>query len=584
MAAVATSLQTSGPPASPPRFPAICACAAITAVVAITAAGLLAAINDPRAHIDPRAQAGLWLVQVTALVGVLLGAWALLPLQPPAVTGFALLAVGWLVPQWAAWSWLPVQLRVVALTAAPLAVAGATMIALRWPPAPARWARTVVRIVCLLTALGAIAMLLAYNPFADPLCSRTCEDMPAPLAGLVTSRAAVLITSVLATGAAVLGAVSTLRISGTPGVIRTAEAVGVAALGVWWAMRAVTWGPTHPSLVQLAAPPLSAAIIGVAVCVSALSLLHTRALLNKLVEQLSGADGILDPAQGAVTAIHFSVPGESRWIDDRGVEIPGDPTAARSVVLSDEIGPAVRLTLGRSSGERDVLNGLTAANRLALSNAHLAAVAKTRLTDVQASQRRLIAVSDAERRRIERDLHDGAQQRLVSAAFHLKLAITRVGPQEAIALSAVVSRLGETLAHLRALAHGVFPSGLLDEGLDVALTELAAASDVPTKLELSGLGGPGELPAEIGTAAFAMAAAALDCVQRPGSATVAVISTHHEAGTLTARVDLVAGDGALRIHDLDDVADRVGAVGGRLIVTVLSTARVAVTAVIPCRW
>jgi len=68
------------------------------------------------------------------------------------------------------------------------------------------------------------------------------------------------------------------------------------------------------------------------------------------------------------------------------------------------------------------------------------------------------------------------------------------------------------------------------------------------------------------------------------SATVAVISTHHEAGTLTARVDLVAGDGELRIHDLDDVADRVGAVGGRLTVTGLSTARVEVTAVIPCGW
>ena len=348
-------------------------------------------------------------------------------------------------------------------------------------------------------------------------------------------------------------------------------------------MCAVTWGPTQPSLVQLAAPPLSAAIIGVAVCVSALSLLHTRALLNKLVEQLSGADGILDPHKAPSPLSTFPCPGNHGGSMIVASRYPGDPTTARSVVLSDEMGPAVRLTLGRS-GERDVLNGLTAANRLALSNAHLAAVAKTRLTDVQASQRRLIAVSDAERRRIERDLHDGAQQRLVSAAFHLKLAITRVGPQEAIALSAVVSGLGETLAHLRALAHGVFPSGLLDEGLDVALTELAAASDVPTKLELSGLGGPGELPAEMGTAAFAVAAAALGCVQRPGSATVAAISTHHEAGTLTTRVDLVAGDGDCEFTTWMMSPTGWARSGGRLIVTVLSTTRVLVTAMIPCRW
>ena len=70
-----------------------------------------------------------------------------------------------------------------------------------------------------------------------------------------------------------------------------------------------------------------------------------------------------------------------------------------------------------------MLAALTPAIRLALQNAQLAAVAKARLADVQASQRRVVAASDSERRRIERDLHDGAQQRLVSVAFHLKVAL-----------------------------------------------------------------------------------------------------------------------------------------------------------------
>ncbi len=88
--------------------------------------------------------------------------------------------------------------------------------------------------------------------------------------------------------------------------------------------------------------------------------------------------------------------------------------------------------LARPADKGEVLAGLTPATRWALRNAQLAAVARARLAEVQASQRRIVAASDAERRRIERDLHDGAQQRLVSVAFHLRVALAGADPATAM--------------------------------------------------------------------------------------------------------------------------------------------------------
>jgi signal transduction histidine kinase len=85
------------------------------------------------------------------------------------------------------------------------------------------------------------------------------------------------------------------------------------------------------------------------------------------------------------------------------------------VELVDGAGPLARLLVRPGGDHRDVIASLTPATQLALCNAQLAAVAKARLLDVQESRRRIVEAGDGERRRIERDLHDGAQQRLVSA-------------------------------------------------------------------------------------------------------------------------------------------------------------------------
>lgn len=86
-------------------------------------------------------------------------------------------AVGSLLPLWAAWSWLPGPVRAGVLAAAPLTVAGTAQVALGWPPEVSASARRTGRAVVVLAGAASLAHLLGYNPFADPGCARTCNDV-----------------------------------------------------------------------------------------------------------------------------------------------------------------------------------------------------------------------------------------------------------------------------------------------------------------------------------------------------------------------------------------------------------------------
>jgi signal transduction histidine kinase len=239
----------------------------------------------------------------------------------------------------------------------------------------------------------------------------------------------------------------------------------------------------------------------------------------------------------------------------------------------------LRLLVARGTDAGDILASITPATRLALQNAQLSAVAKARLADVQASQRRVVATSDAERRRIERDLHDGAQQRLVSVAFHLKIALAGADPATAGQLATAENRVRDALAHLRRLAQGIFPSVLAEEGLAVAMAELVAASEIPTRLDVRSRIDVGAEPA---MAAYATAAAVLGSVEHPAPDSRALISIDQEDDTLTVRAEVEAGNGTVVATDFIDVADRVGALGGQLTRSQTETGATVVTAVIPC--
>jgi signal transduction histidine kinase len=279
---------------------------------------------------------------------------------------------------------------------------------------------------------------------------------------------------------------------------------------------------------------MAAAIIASTVCQQVLGTLRTRAAAGRLVEQMSDS-GVI-PVGGPILEVHFAAPDESEWLDAEGH--PAQPIEARCklVVLSDESGPVVRLALSPHADDYSVLSGFTPARRLALRNAQLVAVVNSHIALVQDSGRRLVAVSDTERQRIERDLHDGAQQRLVSAAFHLKVARSLIGstavPRQ---LDVADQLLLDTLAKLRTIAHGMFPTALIEEGLFAALEEIVSAADLPTILSADPQADFGSRPVgiDVAMAAFATVNDALHAVADRSPAARADVSVRREEGVLT---------------------------------------------------
>jgi signal transduction histidine kinase len=204
--------------------------------------------------------------------------------------------------------------------------------------------------------------------------------------------------------------------------------------------------------------------------------------------------------------------------------------------------------------------------------------------ELRNSRARIVKAGDDERRRLERNLHDGAQQRLVSLSLSLRLARSQFkrdpGSADRI-LEAAGEELAEALAELRELARGIHPAILTDRGLRPALEALAGRSSVPVEL----LETPEvRLPAQVEAAAYYVAAEALTNVSRYAQARSATVRVMHESDTAVIEVvdDGVGGADPGLGTGLRGLADRVDALDGRLIVESPIGAGTTVRAVIPC--
>ena len=211
--------------------------------------------------------------------------------------------------------------------------------------------------------------------------------------------------------------------------------------------------------------------------------------------------------------------------------------------------------------------------------------ARTRLgqleDDVRASSARLVAATDAERRRLERDLHDGAQQRLVSLALTLRLARRRADGELAGLLEEAATELQQATDELRELARGIHPAVLTDRGLGAAIDALAARSPVPVRVDEV----PAErLPGAVESAAYFLVAEALTNVTRYAGASEATVSVQRRNGHVTVAVadDGVGGADADAGTGLRGLADRIGALGGTVEVTSPPGAGTVVRAELPC--
>jgi signal transduction histidine kinase len=198
--------------------------------------------------------------------------------------------------------------------------------------------------------------------------------------------------------------------------------------------------------------------------------------------------------------------------------------------------------------------------------ARLDADLRAHVQELRASRARLVEASDTERRRLERNLHDGAQSRLVGLALLLGHARRRVDtdPAEtAVLLDRALAELKTSLAELRELARGIHPAVLTDRGLEPALHALASRAPVPVTLETDG---KQRLPAQVEIAAYFVVSEALANVAKYAQATAATVAVRRTNGCVTVDVtdDGIGGADAAQGSGLRGLGDRVGALDGTL--------------------
>jgi signal transduction histidine kinase len=251
--------------------------------------------------------------------------------------------------------------------------------------------------------------------------------------------------------------------------------------------------------------------------------------------------------------------------DGRRVEVPLAP--GRTVTrLEGETGTLAILIHDPAIEAEDpgLVEAAANAARLSLENERLAAEVRAQLEEVKASRSRILEATDEERRRLERDLHDGAQQRLVALAMRLQLA-RAVDPAASAILDEATTELEAAIGEVRDLAHGLHPTILTEAGLGPAIEALAERMPIPVAVYVP----ERRYPRTVETTGYFVVAESLTNVARHAKANAVTIRAADDGQVLTLSIqdDGRGGAGATTGTGLRGLADRVAAAGGRLTIT-----------------
>ncbi len=278
---------------------------------------------------------------------------------------------------------------------------------------------------------------------------------------------------------------------------------------------------------------------------------------------------------------------EARYVgrDGRTVELPEAGSGRLSTFVERNGQPiAVLLHDPVLEDNAQLVRSVCAAAGLALENERLQAELRARLVELQASRARLVEATDAERRRIERNLHDGTQQRLVSIAMSLGLVESKL-PAHADRAKPIVREtrdaLALALAELRELSHGIHPPLLAERGLPAALDELCRRAALPTRLDITL---DERLPDQVESASYFFASEALTNAAKHSHGTEVRVAACRDRQTLTVEVsdDGIGGATPGGGSGLRGLADRVEALGGRLTISSPPGRGTSLRAEIPC--
>ena len=580
------------------------------AVVPVAAAEGLAAVGVATRHGEFTTFAGRSPVAATlqlaagwAIVAAGLVTWTRRPAWPAGPLAIVA-GIAWFAPDWVAWQTGPGVVRILAVGALGVAAAAVAQLVLGAPGGTPPDGRTRALVVAIwtATAVAGIGRILFYDPLADVSCAAYCVANPLLAHGDVTI-AGVLDLLEVGTALIALGAVAVVtrrRLVRADRATRVAAEpialAGVAFLGAWLvgrvAVRLDPGGAPDRAVLAGAVAGQAVALLALAAGLAwatARSRRGARAI-RRLASEIgaSGEEGPLQTALVRATGdpslrVAYPLADRSGWVD-------GDGAAAATPARGPGRSVTAILREGRTIAavvhDPAALDGralereIGTAARLAVDNERLRAETRAQLRELRSSRARIVATGDAERRRLERDLHDGAQQRLVSLSVALGVARAALDPGAQRRLDEAGASLRAALADLRELAHGMHPVQLTEEGLAAAVESLAVRARVPVLI--TALSEERQrTPAE--TAAYVLVDEVVALAERRGDARTIEVGTRVSDGTLTVEMrDPGAASAALLVNDLAGVADRIGALDGDLLIEAAAGGGVRICGELPC--
>ena len=254
------------------------------------------------------------------------------------------------------------------------------------------------------------------------------------------------------------------------------------------------------------------------------------------------------------------------YVDEGGRPFrPPGPGAGRAVTPVDSHGERVAVLVHDPAAldDRKLADAVAAATRIAVTNVRLRADVAARVEQLAASRRRIVEAADAQRRRLQGELHEGAERRLAAVSAHVGALSAEVGEPRALALlGQVEEQLEAARSELSELARGIHPPALATGGLAAALPELAGRTPIPVELRVDG----GRCDAAVEAAAYFVCAEALANVAKYAQASRVSVTVGRRDTRLTVAVadDGIGGADPDRGSGLRGLADRVEALGGRL--------------------
>lgn len=508
----------------------------------------------PRSLILVSALAAAGMVAAAVLCGALRTPWLLW-----------VLGATWLVP-WLAGLWVLPASMVTVAGAWPWVLLGlvvTTTASLRspWPPA----AMTLFLAVAG-TALGVLSRVLLHDPLLDPDCWLTCRHNPLALHGGPAAGS-------WAAGAGLVLLAGALR-SAVVEAPRSRDTLALACVGTLSAtgLAVSQWGDPGSALglAVTTATQLAALAVGSSLLAGEVATRRVRRRLSHFAVHLATAAGeggvpsaLVSALGGTPARVTYWSQAREGFVDAEGRSVSTQVSGPLDIVVTRAGRPLAVISTARRVGSARLSAALGPALRLALENEQLNASLRAELADLEQSRSRLLERTREERRRLERNLHDGAQQRVVTVLLTLRVLAQHARGTASDDVGAAAHAATRLLEDLRNVARGIHPAVVVDAGLLGALKDLASGHP-ELDVRVGGDAWPA-LSSSAQTAFYELATEVLEIAASSSGTQVGMRSGRQGASAVVeVRHD---GDASLGVEALDSMAAQVEALSGRFLTT-----------------